>query len=390
MNYGGPDRQENRQKLLDAVDSVRETIITGAEQAEAEMTIPPASINALYDSGLFSLKLPEVLGGAEADPITQMEVLEALALYDSSASWCVMIGATSIGSPGAFLPDEGIQEVFRDGRIPRAAGVGAPTGQVTPVEGGYRVTGRWPFASGIRHSEWVGGGITIPNDDAAPEIRRALFPTSEVKIHDNWDVMGLRGTGSCDFSVSDVFVPSRRIFRADVAPKRGGALYLMGHPGFVTNEHAGFALGVGRRALNAIVDLAETKSRGRGLNQSVIANRPSFQYKVGECDLRLRAARSLMIEILEESWDTACQGRNPDTRQQTEMRSCATYATEVALDAVTLAFRHGGGEVLEKSHDLQQCLRDMNAAAQHFMVSNSSYEAHGKFVLGQSDANAMR
>ena len=113
MNYGGPDRQENRQNLLDAVDSVRETIITGAEQAEAEMTIPPASINALYDSGLFSLKLPEVLGGAEADPITQMEVLEALALYDSSASWCVMIGATSIGSPGAFLPDEGIQEVFR-------------------------------------------------------------------------------------------------------------------------------------------------------------------------------------------------------------------------------------------------------------------------------------
>jgi len=213
MNYGGPDRQENRQKLLDAVDSVRETIITGAEQAEAEMTIPPASINALYDSGLFSLKLPEVLGGAEADPITQMEVLEALALYDSSASWCVMIGATSIGSPGAFLPDEGIQEVFRDGRIPRAAGVGAPTGQVTPVEGGYRVTGRWPFASGIRHSEWVGGGITIPNDDAAPEIRRALFPTSEVKIHDNWDVMGLRGTGSCDFSVSDVLFGRDQISR---------------------------------------------------------------------------------------------------------------------------------------------------------------------------------
>ena len=155
----------------------------------------------------------------------------------------------------------------------------------------------------------------------------------------------------------------------------------MGQPGFVTNEHAGFALGVGRRALNAIVDLAETKSRGRGLSQFVIANRPSFQYKIGECDLRLRAARSLMIEILEESWDTACQGRNPDTRQQTEMRSCATYATEVALDAVTLAFRHGGGEVLENSHDLQQCLMDMNAAAQHLRAKNCRNELASRGVV---------
>ena len=163
----------------------------------------------------------------------------------------------------------------------------------------------------------------------------------------------------------------------------------MGQPGFVTNEHAGFALGLGRRALNSIVELAQSKARGR-VNPYLIANRPSFQLVVGECDLRLRAARSLMIEILEEAWDTACQGRRPDSRQQTEMRSCATYVTDVALDAVTVAFRHGGGEVLHSSHDLQQCLRDMNAAAQHFMVSNSSYEAHGQFVLGQTDANAMQ
>ena len=101
MDYGGPDRQENRRTLLDAAESIRETIIAGAEQAEADMTIPPASVDALYDSGLFGLKLPEVLGGAEADPITQLEVIEAVALYDSSASWCMMIGATNIGTTKA-------------------------------------------------------------------------------------------------------------------------------------------------------------------------------------------------------------------------------------------------------------------------------------------------
>lgn len=389
MQVTSTDRLRKRHTLLEAVEGVRGTIVADAAQAETEMTLPLSSVDALYDSGLLAMKLPEALGGFEADPVTQLEAIEAMALYDSSAAWCMMIGATSVGAPGAFLPDEGLREMFQDGQVPTAAGSGTPSGQVTPVEGGYRITGRWPFASGIRHSQWVAGGITVPNDEAEPEVRRALFRTSEVKIHDNWDVMGLRGTGSCDFSVTDVFVPKELTFRSDLDSKRGGPLYLMGQPGFVINEHAGFALGLGRRALNAIVDLARSKVRGR-VNPSLIANRPSFQSKVAECDLRLRAARSLMIEVLDQAWDTACEGRRPDSKQQADMRSCATYVTDMAMDTVNIAFRHGGGEALHRSQDLQQCLRDMNAAAQHFMVSNTSYESHGQFVLGGSDVTAMR
>ena len=300
-----------------------------------------------------------------------------------------MIGATSIGTPGAFLSDEGINIVFRCGQIPRAAGVGTPTDQVKPVRGGYMITGRWSFASGIRHSQWVAGGITIPNDTAEPEVRRALFQTSDVNIHDKWDVVGLRGTGSYDFSVCDVFVPHELTFRSDVTPKRGGVLYRMGRPGFVINEHAGFASGLGRRALIAITELAKLKARG-SIKPYLIANRPSFQAMIGKCDVRLRAARSLMIEILEEAWETVCQRQTPNTRQQSDMRSCATYITEVAMDIVNVAFRHGGGEVIHNSHDLQQCLRDMNAATQHFMVNNTSYEARGQFILSQTNINPMR
>ena len=215
-----------------------------------------------------------------------------------------------------------------------------------------------------------------------------VFPTSDVKIHDNWQVSGLRGTGSNDYSVTDLFVPKE--FSWDpihTPPKRGGPLFRMGSPGLVANEHSAFALGVGRRALDAIVGQS-TETRG-WRNPEAIASRQSFQRSLGWCDLRLRAARSLVVEILERAWESACDGITPDLQLQIEMRSSATYATEVAVEVASQAFRYGGGRALYNSSVLQRCMRDLNAAAQHFMVSDSSYENHGQFMLGMPDIDPM-
>ena len=384
------DRTENRRVLMDAVEAVRATLEAGTQEAEETATLPLKSVEALYDSGLLRLKLPHVLGGAEADPMTQLDVLEAVSRIDPSAGWCLMIGAASLGSLAAFLPDDAVDEIFVDGMPPRVAGAFAPFGTAVPVAGGYRVTGRWPFGSGVRHSQWVSAGARVTTESAGyPPQLRCVMPTANVKIHDNWDVMGLRGTGSCDFSVEDLFLPDR--FAWDVSltePRRGGALYRLGRPGFVTNEHSAFALGVGRRALDAVTEVAVSKSRGYN-STNLLADRPTLQRALGECDLKLKAARALNMEILEEAWQSVCNGQTPAPPLQAQLRGCATYTTDVAADVVAQAFRYGGGSALFMSSVLQRCLRDINAAAQHQMVSDAAYENHGQFLLGLPGAKPM-
>ena len=373
----------------DAVVGVRETLAANTFAAEEAATLPEASVAALYDSGLLRLKLPHVLGGAEADPVTQLDVLEAVSRIDPSAGWCLMIGAASLGSLAAFLPDDAIAEIFVDGHPPLVAGAFAPAGIATPVAGGYRVTGRWRFGSGIRHAEWVSAGARVAGESPRPAQLRIVMPRRDVAIHDNWQVMGLRGTGSCDFSVDELFVPER--FAWDVArtePTRGGALYRLGRPGFVTNEHSAFALGVGRRALDAFTEIAAAKTRGYN-STNLLAHRPVLQRALGESDLRLQAARALNVAVLGEAWEVVCAGHPPAPPLQSRMRAVATYTTDVAAEVSAQAFRYGGGEALFATSILQQCLRDINAAAQHQMVSDTAYENHGQFLLGLPEARPM-
>ena len=387
------EREEKRKALLAAVESVRETVASRADEAEDNATLPPATVEALITSGLLTLKLPVVLGGAEADPVTQIEVIEALSAIEPSAGWCTMIGATGIGLPAAFLAEEAVAQIFAGGHIPTAAIVAMPTGQAVPMDdGGYRVSGRWAFVSGVRHVQWITAGVrVIRAGDAPPEQRMMSFPAAAAQIHDNWHVAGLQGTGSCDVSLTEYVVPE--VFTWDplhAQPQRGGPLYRLGLPGFVANEHASFALGVGRCALNTVMALAQSKRRSFLPAPSSLEARPVFQRAVGMGDLRLRAARALVLEIFAEAWATLCAGQLPSPRLQAEMRSVAAFATEVAADVTTQAFRYAGGTAVYRTQHLQRCLRDINVAAQHLIVSDIAYETHGQFALGLPDADPMR
>ena len=363
----------------------------GADAAEAAGTLPPATIDALDESGLLALKLPEVLGGAEADPVTQFEVIEAVAAIDASAAWCMMTGATALALPAVFLPGEAIEQMFDGGRAPRAAGVLMPTGQAIRVAGGYRVTGRWAFASGIRHARWV--SATARGFGGGEEMLKrymVVVPAAAVHIHDNWQVAGLQGTGSNDFSASDLFVPEAFAWDVDLArPQRGGPLYGLGIPAFVANEHAAFAVGVARRALDTLVEIAESTQRGLGLRVSLLASRPTVQRAIARADLRLRAARALAVEVFEGIWSIALAGSALTPRMHGDARAVAAFATEVGVEVTESAFRYAGGRALFRSHALQRCWRDMNAAAQHFVVSDVAYEHHGQFLLNIPGADPM-
>jgi indole-3-acetate monooxygenase len=375
-------RADTRRALLDAVDRVRATVAAGADEAERLRTLPPATVTALHDTGLLGLKLPGVLGGAEADPVTQIEVIEALTAVDASAGWCLMVGATTGALPGVFLGEEAVGAMFDGRTMPLAAGCYMPTGRAVAEPGGFRVTGRWAFASGIRHASWVSGTAWVVRGGVQTDERRVfVVRADEVEIHDTWHVAGLRGTGSCDFSVKDHFVPEAFTWDMERArPQRGGPLYRLGLPGFVTNEHVAFALGVARRALDAITALAATKSRG--VRPSPLAGRATVQRFLGEAELRLRAARALAVELNEAAWTTVQIGDDLTGRQHAELRSAAVLATEVALDITARAFRYAGGGALYDASVLQRCLRDLSAGAQHFMVSDSAYEGLGQILLG--------
>lgn len=384
------DRAAKRAFLLAAVERIRDVVAAGAEEGERVWTLPPATVSALRHSGLLALKVPVALGGAEADPVTQLEVLEALTRIDASAGWCLMVATTAVGLPAGFLPDEAIDTIITDGRVPPAAIAIFPSGTATPVDGGYRLSGRWPFASGVGHAEWLTAGAMIRRGAEEPGERAiVVIPAAAAEIHDNWRVAGLEGTGSSDFSVTDLFVPAAFAWNpATARPRRGGALFRLGMPAFVAYEHVAFALGVARRALDAGLELAQEKRRGI-VSPSPLAGRAVFQALLGESEIRLRMARTGAVELFEAAWVSASAGVTPAPRQQAELRSTATYATETALDIVTRVFRAAGGGALYRTGILQRCLRDLHAGAQHFMVSDSAYERLGQILLGVPDVDPL-
>jgi alkylation response protein AidB-like acyl-CoA dehydrogenase len=389
--------EAKRRALLAAVDAIAQTVRDNADGQEAAGTLAPPVVEALTATGLFGLKLPRELGGAEADPATQLAVIEALSAIDPATGWCLMIGGTGIGLPGAFLADEAIAEMFGGGRLPRGAIVSLPPGRAVPEKGGFRLTGRWPFASGIGHAEWVTVGARIERDgtggagDRGPEMRMLTLPIRDVVVHDNWQVAGLKGTGSADVSVEGVHVAEPFTWdRVNSPQRRGGALYRLGHPGFVANEHAAFALGVGRGALTAVMEVARRKRRSFAAAPSALEERPVFQRFVGEADMRLRGARALVLETYEEAWSHTMAGEVPPARVQAAIRSATAFATEVAAQVTMEAFRFAGGEAAFDRHALQRYLRDINVGAQHLMVSTIAYENHGQMLMGLEGADALR
>jgi alkylation response protein AidB-like acyl-CoA dehydrogenase len=336
---------------------------------------------------LFRLKAPLELGGFEADPVTQLEVIEEVSRIDTSAGWTLFVGAGTLGNIAGWLPDAGLDGLMIDGRLPRVSGAAAPTGKATPVEGGYRVSGRWQFASGSAHAERFSGGALVEGGKPNPALG-FLFQPEDVTLHDNWDVNGLRGTGSQDISVNDAFVPAERAFNIFGPPARGGALMRTGPFGFIIVEHASFALGVGRRCLEEMAELAKTKTRGFAKPQGVAA-RGKFQFDLGQAATRLEAARDHMLAVLEETWRAAQEGSANRPELQVRIRCAGVHATDVALDVCRTMFRYAGAKSLFRGNIIERCMRDMHAGSQHAMVNDMAYETMGQLVLGLQDVDAL-
>jgi len=370
---------------VQAARALAPQIAAAADQIEAERRLPPALIESLIDAGLYKMLVPRSLGGDEIEPMTACQVVEEISIQDGSVGWCAMIGACN-GHFGGLLPAAGAREIYAD-RDVVLAGTFRPNGMAVAVDGGYRVTGRWPFASGIMHASWLMGGCRVQDGDSprltasgAPVTTLMFLPRAEAEVLDTWYTGGLRGTGSHDFEATDVFVPaSRSVWFAD-PPVERGPLYSLPAIAFFATLIASVSLGIARHALEAFKELAGVKTPTT--SQDLLRASPVAQSQLGQAEGLLRAGRAFLFESVLDAWAVARRGEPLSWQQRGLLWLAATQATTQALQAVDLVYRAAGASSVYSSTPLERCLRDIRTASQHLCVVPTNYEVAGQLFLG--------
>lgn len=364
-------------------------IEAAADQIERDCQLPEPLVTALVDAGLTRMLLPRTLGGAELDPLTFMQVIEEVSRVDASTAWvlCQTAGCSMVA---AYLPSQIAWEIFgRDHRALLAWGPG-PEARAVVVDGGYRVTGTWSFASGGRHATWFGGYCPIVDPDGTPrqrgngtpEARTMLFPATSVRMTDVWRVIGLRGTGSDSYAVSDLFVPQEySVARDDPSERRQpGALYCFPTGSLFAAGFAGVALGIARTTFDAFLRLAGDKTP-RGFS-NVLRENAVVQSQVGQAEAALRSARLLLVSTLGELWQAVGRAGHMTLEQRMNIRLASTFAIHRARDVVEVAYHAAGATAIFDSSPFERRLRDLHAVTQQLQGRQAHFETVGQYLLG--------
>jgi alkylation response protein AidB-like acyl-CoA dehydrogenase len=358
-----------------------------AEAGEAARTLTEPLVAAFRDRGLFALQVPRDLGGFEADAETTLEVYETISRADASAGWSLLANASTSGFATTYTGDDAVRAMFGGGRIPTHAGQFSPRGTATADGDGWRVSGSYRFGSGSGHADWIGGGALELVDGAPrtgptgmPAIRVFFVPRERVELTDGWDVLGLVGTGSWDYTVPEQTVDGS--FTFDLLgdrPQRGGPVYRFGVLGLALIGHAAFALGVGRRALDEIAAIAGGKQR---LGARSLADQERFQHELGRWDAAVKAARALVYDAFGTAQATLDRGDDLGPAGLIPLRQATKWATDTVADAVRFAYLASGSDGLRNPSALGRCFRDIHAATQHLVVDESTLTLAGQALLG--------
>lgn len=332
-------------------------------------------VEALHDEELFGMWVPRALGGAELDPIGSLEVIENLAYGDPSAGWVHMAASLAIGTGAAYLGDEAVAELFGGRRMPVIAGQGTAPGKAVPKDGGFELSGRWSFASGIRHGTHI---HTLALIEGTKEPRIFVLPVEQAELIDNWDVLGLRATGSIDYTVDSVFVPEAYThFAVTETPQRGGHLYRLGIIGIAGMCHSGWACGIGRRLLDELAELVHA----RGGAESPQGASPSFQEQYAKAEATYRSARAFVFETWESVRRTLERGESLSVRQHTLIRLAMANVTWSAHEVAQFVYKSAGTLGL-RAGTIQRLFRDMHAGTQHVTAGPPVFQAAGRELAG--------
>lgn len=365
-----------------------------APRIEAARALPADVLDALHAAKMFRMLLPHSLGGAELELASFFQVIGAIAEGDASTAWC-LVQNSGCSMAAAYLAPRAAQQIFGDSRAVLAWGFPAgPQCRAVPVEGGWRVNGTWNFGSGNRHSIWLGGHCQLA--DAGE--RTMLFPRSSASVQDDsWNVIGLRGTGSDSYSVSDLFVPAEHAVvpratgrdqqqaahaRIEAEPERRqqGTLYRFAPMNVYQSGFAAVAIGIARATLDAFIALAKKKTpAGR---QVLLRDDHWIQTRVALSEARLGSVRAWLLQILRDMWDQCTASGKIGFEHRIELRLAATHAIHEAREVVEICYADAGATAIFEANPFERRLRDMHAVSQQLQSSAVHLQSAGQHYLG--------
>jgi indole-3-acetate monooxygenase len=361
-------------------------LAAAAPEIERRRELPEPVVAAMVERGFFRMLLPHSLGGAELPPAPYVRVVEEIAKGDASAAWCLNQGA-GCSMTAAYLDPAAAKEVFGGPHGILAWGPGP--GKARIVEGGYRVTATWSFASGSHNATWLGchvpiydeNGAQLLHPDGSPVIRTPIFPKSCAEMTDIWHVMGLRGTGSDKYSVSDLFVPAAYVAaRDDSARREDGVLYRFSSLQLYASGFAGVAMGIARSTLDAFIELARDKVPFRG--KKTLRDNNVVQSDVAQSEASLRSARAWLYRSLEEITREVRRAGHITLEQRMVIRLASTFAIHRSMRVVDMAYHAAGSTAIFEANPFERRFRDIHTVSQQVQGRQEHFETVGQHLLG--------
>lgn len=382
----GQDHHQIDTSLLDAAREIAPIIRAHSDEAEQQRRLSRPVLDALRETGLTRMTTPRSLGGLETDPVTRALVGEEIGRHDSAAGW-TLENPLDWAFFCARLPDDGAEEIYGDGPdVLIAAQFGRPL-QAVSTDGGYRVLGRAPFVSNCQDADWISSTALVDanqHPDAEPEMRMVYIRRAACEIIDTWNVMGMRGTGSHDVSVTDVFVPDHLSFPMEPEFEPGshyrGPLYRLPLVGVAAGGIPTPMLGVARRALDEVTELAKTKTPVA--SSGLLRERSSAQIQLGEAEAILRSGRLLLLNTMGDAWHRCLDGMPHSLEQKADLLLAMTHAMSSSVKAVEAACKIAGTSAFRATNPLEKCFRDVQTMRHHVFASEARYGTFGQVRLG--------
>ncbi|MEO9971970.1 MAG: acyl-CoA dehydrogenase family protein [Hyphomonadaceae bacterium] len=379
--------------LLDAAKSLAPNISARSGEIETARRLPADLAADLAAAGFFRMVTPASLGGLQLPPADIVRAVGALSELNASIGWCTMIGATTALN-AAYMDHDTAAEIYAD-PMAITGGVFAPMGKAVPENDGYRVTGRWQWASGSANCTWLCGGAVIIEDgemlrlpSGAPDARMMVFPANEAELHDTWQVAGLKGTGSGDISVDGIFVPkARSVSLVTDTPVATGALYAFPAFGLLALGVCAVAMGNARGAIEDIKALARAK-KSQGSSKT-LSEKQSTQIEISKLEASHRSARAYLFDEIDKTWQVAQDTGEIPLARRADLRLACTHMTRTSADIARIAYDIGGGAALFLDNSLQRRFRDAHAMTQHVATAPATYEQTGRIILGLDTFGGM-
>jgi len=382
--------QHDIEYYLEAARDLAGKVAVAADRIDGDRQLPSELAEELADRGFFRLLLPRSLGGAQLDHPDFLRILEVFAAVDASTGWCLT--QNNVFSTNSLkMPEQTARKIWAEQRAVVTNGPPTASSQAVPVDGGYKLDGRWHFSSGSSHATWIaalapissGGSSSGPTRDASKDrsgARIMLMPKEAVTFLDFWQVNGLRGTASFSFEVEDLFIPSDHSYDPTDRPREDGALYVIPMTLLFGSGFATVALGVARAALDTAISVAGAKTPGR--TSTLLQDQAATQRIIGEGEAILGSSKAFLHQSASSAWKGAQKSRVLSTDERINLRLAATHAIRMAAQVVDLAYNLCGSDAIFETNPIQRQFQDIHVITQHGQGRYSHYETAGQYFLG--------